>query len=59
MMQNSPDNSVLVVFLVHLLFFFFMFLVGNIRQKCIILALSLDCLMRLMSQLITTTTCDE
>lgn len=57
MMQNSPDNSVLVVFLVHLLFF--MFLVGNIRQKCIILALSLDCLMRLMSQLITTTTCDE
>ena len=58
MMQNSPDNSVLVVFLVHFLFFF-MFLVGNIRQKCIILALSLDCLMRLMSQLITTTTCDE
>ena len=57
MMQNSPDNSLLVVFLVHLLFF--MFLVGNIRQKCIILALSLDCLMRLMSQLITTTTCDE
>ena len=23
MMQNSPDNSVLVVFLVHLFFFFF------------------------------------
>lgn len=30
MMQNSPDNSVLVVFLVHLLF---LFLVGKYKAK--------------------------